>query len=103
MQNQFFISSQGSLVQNGIMQALADRIITASKGDDDDGPPSFHFILVLPLKPEFAGDWDTEKGRRLKAITYWNYHTLFWGENSLREKLIKGGGITQYNCNTVYN
>lgn len=52
LQNQFFISSMAKHhIKNQIVQAIADRIIRAHK----DGK-KFRVIIVLPQKPEFAGE-----------------------------------------------
>ena len=41
-------------------------------------------IVVMPLKPEFSGDWGS---RDLDAVSYWNYATICRGENSLYGRL----------------
>ena len=89
IENQFFISSQPGTfykVTNKIMSALADRIVRAYEKNED-----FHVMIVMPLKPEFPGDWDTDDGKDLRAVSYWNYVTLYSGEDSLYSSLEKGG------------
>lgn len=93
-QNQFFISSQpglGMKVQNEIMIALTERIIQAhSKGD------VFRVIVVIPLKPEFPGEWGDSgpfKKSDLEAVSYWNYATICKGNHSLYGRLIENGGM----------
>ena len=85
IENQFFISSQpkGSYtdVQNQIQFALSERIFRAFKNGED-----FHVLIILPLLPEFQEKWD---GGDLEAVSYWNYATLYTGENSLFGRLRK--------------
>ena len=88
MENQFFISSQsGTLrsVENKILAAMADRILRAYRNNED-----FHIYVVMPLKPEFPGEWDSSSGKDLRAVTYWNNLSLYNGEDSLYSRLEKG-------------
>ena len=87
IENQFFISSQPGIfyrVSNQIMSALAGRIVRAYQNNED-----FHVMIVMPLKPEFPGDWDTSEGKDLRSVSYWNYVTLYSGEDSLYNILKK--------------
>lgn len=89
IENQFFISSQPGVlrgVENQIQSALADRIYRAFEENED-----FHVMIVMPLKPEFGPEeWDSDSpSDGLKGISYWNYATLYSGENSLFHKLRK--------------
>ena len=89
IENQFFISSQPGVfykVSNKIMSALAGRIIRAYQNNED-----FHVMIVMPLKPEFPGDWDTDDGKDLRTVSYWNYLSLYSGKDSLYSRLGKGG------------
>ncbi|CAB3989453.1 Phospholipase D2 [Paramuricea clavata] len=86
-ENQFFISSQKGLprkVQNDIQAALVERIVLAHKAKKD-----FHVMVVIPLKPEFPGDWDADDwtGETLRTVTFWNQATIYHGEDSLFSKL----------------
>ena len=88
IENQFFISSQKGVfmkVENQILSALADRIVQAYKNDED-----FHVIVVLPLKPEFPGEWEAESGKDLRSVSYWNYLSIYSGEDSLYKRLENG-------------
>ena len=89
IENQFFISSQPKdilrKVKNQIQSALTDRIIHAYENAED-----FHVIIILPLQPEFPGEWGTDSGKDLAAVSYWNYASLYTGEDSLIYKLKKG-------------
>ncbi|CAB4035349.1 Phospholipase D2 [Paramuricea clavata] len=89
IENQFFISSQKGLsrkVQNDIQAALVERIVLAHKAKKD-----FHVMVVIPLKPEFPGEWDANdlNGEILRAVTFWNQATIYHGEDSLFSKLEK--------------
>ena len=89
IENQFFISSQPGNVMNRVMSALASRIVRAYQNNED-----FHVMIVMPLKPEFPGDWHTPEGKDLRSVSYWNYVTLFNGEDSL-DSILKKAGIPQ--------
>lgn len=68
------------------MSALAGRVLRAYEKSED-----FHVMIVMPLKPEFPGDWDTDEGKDLRSVSYWNYLTLYSGKDSLYSLLGKGG------------
>ena len=90
IENQFFISSQPGLlikVHNLIVAKLAERITQAYKNNE-----AFHVIVVMPLKPEFSGNWEDSSGKDLKAVSYWNYTTVQTGKNSLYNRL-KANGV----------
>lgn len=77
-------------VQNEIMAALAERILQAYKKGN-----IFRVIVVMPLKPEFSGEWGDSgrlKKSELESVSYWNYATLCKGNDSLYGRLIEGGG-----------
>ena len=84
IENQFFISSQPQRkpikVFNEIQQTICDRIVRAYKEAED-----FHVFIVLPLQPELPGRWGT--GGDKDRVSYWNYATLYSGEDSLMHKL----------------
>ncbi len=89
VENQFFISSQkGSLgdVQNEIQEALVKRIVRAHEANEN-----FHVMVIIPLKPEFPGDWDAKNwdAKALRSVTFWNQATIFHGKDSLFSKLEK--------------
>ena len=48
-------------------------------------------MVVIPLKPEFPGEWDANdlNGEILRAVTFWNQATIYHGEDSLFSKLEK--------------
>ena len=86
IENQFFISSQPGIlisVKNQIQSALADRIYRAYQENED-----FHVMIVIPLKLEFGPEqWNQDSGNGLTALSYWNYATIYSGENYLFNKL----------------
>ena len=89
IENQFFISSQSGTfrkVENKILTALVDRITHAYKNAED-----FHVIVIMPLKPEFPGEWGTESGGGLRAVSYWTYATIYNGKDSLMSQLKENG------------
>ena len=89
IENQFFISSQNGSwgdIKNEIQEALVRRIVRAHKANEN-----FHVMVIIPLKPEFPGDWDANDwdGKTLRSVTFWNEATIFHGEDSLFSKLEK--------------
>ena len=62
------------------MAALADRILRAF---DDEEP--FLVVIVMPLKPEFPGEW--EDGAGLQSVAYMNYATIKRAQDSLFSRL----------------
>ena len=84
IENQFFISSKPRekppKILNEIQRAICDRIVRAYKEAED-----FHVFIVLPLQPELPGRWGT--GGDKDRVSYWNYATLYSGEDSLMHKL----------------
>ncbi len=86
IENQYFISSQPkeiiTNVKNEIQLALCDRITRAYLSSEN-----FHVLIFLPLQPEFADEWGT--GGPKDSVSYWNYATLYSGEDSLLYKLKK--------------
>lgn len=71
------------------MDAIAKRICRAY-----DDHQEFRVIIVMPLKPEFHGDWDGSlwNGLLLREVTRLNLATLFKGDNSLKKRLENHGG-----------
>ena len=94
IENQFFVSSQKVQteipclilkVENQILSAIADRIVRAYEKKED-----FHVMIVLPLKPEFPGKWKEKSGKDLRAVSYWNYMSIYSGKHSLYKRLENG-------------
>ena len=67
---------------NEIQIALFERIVHAYENGED-----FHVMIVLPLLPEFPQEWNGYSD--IDAVTYWNYATLYNGDNSLFGQLKK--------------
>ena len=86
IENQFFISSQTGDIKNEIQEALVERIVRAHKAKKN-----FHVIVIIPLKPEFPGDWGAKNlnAKTLRLVTYWNQATISHGKDSLFSKLKK--------------
>ena len=72
------------MVEKEILATLADRIVHAYNNNE-----VFHVFIVMPLKPEFPGEWGTKSGKDLEAVSYWTYATIYSGENSLFNRLKK--------------
>ena len=89
IENQYFISSQEGFwlkVENRIQSALVERIVRAHEAGE-----KFHVMVMIPLKPEFAGDWDSNDrdAHLLRSVTFWTKATICHGEDSLLKKLEK--------------
>ena len=89
IENQFFISSQNGFwfpIKNEIQEALVGRIVRAHETNEN-----FHVMVIIPLKPEFPGDWDAKNwnAKVLRSVAFWNQATVFRGEDSLFSKLEK--------------
>lgn len=101
IENQFFISSQEGFlwkVENRIQSALVERIVRAHEAGE-----KFHVMVMIPLKPEFPGDWDSNdfNGAALRSVTYWTQATICHGEDSLLKKLEKKN-ISQRHCKELF-
>ena len=48
-------------------------------------------MIVLPLLPEFPQEWDKEGSSDIEAVSYWNYATLYTGDDSLFGRLNSRG------------
>jgi phospholipase D1/2 len=92
IENQFFISSTaGPEVKNGIAQALVDRIKKAYDEDLENKRenPSFRVIVCMPLLPAFEGEVTETTAPVLKIQLYWEYMTIFKGNDSIFKQLAK--------------
>ena len=65
---------------------MVRRIVRAHETNEN-----FHVMVIIPLKPEFPGDWDAKNwnAKVLRSVTFWNQATVFHGEDSLFSKLEK--------------
>lgn len=48
---------------------------------------NFKVYVVMPLLPAFEGEFGTNSGAALQAVTHWNYSSICRGGFSLMEKL----------------
>ena len=83
IENQFFISSHGE-VRNEVMLKLADRICRAYEQSQD-----FHAMVIIPLKPEFPEEWETNND--LRFVSYNTYATIYRGKQCLMKRLEEKG------------
>ncbi|GFN77900.1 phospholipase d1 [Plakobranchus ocellatus] len=86
IENQFFITQVGntSNVNNAIGNALYKRILRAHRSG-----ANFKVYVVMPLLPAFEGEFGTNTGAALQAVTHWNYSSICRGGSSLMEQLAK--------------
>lgn len=87
IENQFFISSQPQKgVHNKIVFELCERICRAHRCGED-----FHVFIVLPLQPEFPGEWGKRSGQKLYDMTDMIYSTLYKKNmHSMMDRLERG-------------
>ncbi|XP_012944337.1 phospholipase D1 [Aplysia californica] len=86
IENQFFITQTGTsnTVHNCIGNALYKRILRAHRSSS-----AFKVYVVMPLLPAFEGEFGTNTGAALQAVTHWNYSSICRGENSLMHQLAR--------------
>ncbi|GFS13250.1 phospholipase D1 [Elysia marginata] len=86
IENQFFITQVGdsSNVHNAVGNALYKRILRAHRSG-----ANFKVYVVMPLLPAFEGEFGTNTGAALQAVTHWNYSSICRGGSSLMERLAK--------------
>ncbi|XP_055342623.1 phospholipase D1-like [Paramacrobiotus metropolitanus] len=85
IENQFFITLSGdnrSTVTNGIGEALFQRIKRAFMMKEN-----FRVYVVMPLKPGIEGEYGTDRGAAVQAVTHWNYQSICRGGHSLFERM----------------
>ncbi|XP_071212266.1 phospholipase D1-like [Salvelinus alpinus] len=83
IQNQFFISCADRTIHNSIGDALTQRILRAYREKR-----RFRVYIVMPLLPSYEGDISSEGGQAIKAIMYFNYRTMCWGDHIERLKCV---------------
>ncbi|OQV12648.1 Phospholipase D1 [Hypsibius exemplaris] len=89
IENQFFITLDGdkrSVVANGIGEALFQRLKRAFMNNE-----TFRVYVVMPMKPGIEGEYGTDAGAAVQAVTHWNYQSICRGGVSLCERLEKLG------------
>src|SRR5436190_5600546 len=85
IENQFFVSScevEGKKIENLIGDALVERIIRASRNDED-----WRAVIILPLVPGFQNTVDTEGGTSVRLIMQCQYRSICRGEKSIFGRL----------------
>ena len=85
VENQFFISSseiEGTRIENGIGDALVERIIRASRNEED-----WRAVLMIPLVPGFQNTVDSQEGTSVRLIMQCQYRSICRGENSIFGRL----------------
>ena len=70
------------------MRVVAERIYRAYQKKE-----VFRVILMLPPKPDYEGQWDSNDGHLLNAVSDLTYETLVRGDYSLYSRLIKKGSM----------
>ncbi|XP_038150447.1 phospholipase D2 [Cyprinodon tularosa] len=83
IENQFFIScAEDKVIQNGIGDAIVDRILRAHREQK-----KYRVFVVIPLLPGFEGDITTGGGNAIQAIMHFTYRTMCRGEHSILARL----------------
>ena len=81
----FPVNSVAEPIENQVVAVLAERIVQAHK----EVKP-FLAVIVIPLKPEFPGEWN--ESDQLQSVAYLNYATILRAKDSLFARLIANGG-----------
>ena len=85
IENQFFVSScevEGTRVENGIGDALVERIIRASQKDE-----GWRAVVVIPLMPGFQNTVDSQDGTSVRLIMQCQFRSICRGESSIFGRL----------------
>ncbi|CAI8032090.1 Phospholipase D1 [Geodia barretti] len=88
IENQFFISSQSGVflkVENQLLSAMAKRIARAYRNGED-----FHIYVIMPLKPEFPGEWDTKSGKDLSKLMIVDDKITIIGSANINDRSMLG-------------
>ncbi|ORY83887.1 hypothetical protein BCR37DRAFT_366860 [Protomyces lactucae-debilis] len=89
IENQFFITStevDGTKIENGIGDALVERIIRAHANQEH-----WKAVLVVPMLPGFPGSIDNNEGTALRYIMKCQFNSISRGEKSIFGRLRKAG------------
>lgn len=90
IENQFFISScqvDATRIQNGIADAIVERIIRARNNDED-----WLAYILIPLMPGFANPVNEQNGSSVRLIMQCQYRSICRGTRSIFSRL-KAVGI----------
>ena len=85
IENQFFISScstEQSVIQNHIGDALVERIVRAHKNAE-----AWRAIIIIPLIPGFQNTVDQEGGTSVRLIMQYQYRSICRGDSSIFGRL----------------
>ncbi|KAL8899261.1 MAG: hypothetical protein Q9207_006282 [Kuettlingeria erythrocarpa] len=85
IENQFFVSScevEGTKIENGIGDALVERIIRAAQKGED-----WRAVIVIPLMPGFQNTVDSQDGTSVRLIMQCQFRSICRGESSIFGKL----------------
>jgi phospholipase D1/2 len=85
IENQFFITSceiGGTIIANGIGDALVERIIRAHERDQD-----WRAVILIPLLPGFQNTVDQSDGSSVRLIMQFQFRSICRGETSIFGRL----------------
>lgn len=89
IENQFYISStsvDGTVIHNGIGDALVERAIRAAENGED-----WQACLIIPLMPGFQNSVDSQDGTSVRLIMQCQYRSINRGEGSIFGRLRAAG------------
>ncbi|KAL8681460.1 MAG: hypothetical protein Q9186_002406 [Xanthomendoza sp. 1 TL-2023] len=85
IENQFFVTScemDGTRIENGIGDALVERIIRAAENDED-----WRAVILIPLMPGFQNAVDSPDGTSVRLIMQCQFESICRGDSSIFERL----------------
>ncbi|KAI4257953.1 MAG: hypothetical protein L6R42_005375 [Xanthoria sp. 1 TBL-2021] len=85
IENQFFVTSctmDNVVVENGIGDALVERIIRAFEKEED-----WRAVILIPLMPGFQNTVDVKDGTSVRLIMQCQYRSICRGATSIFERL----------------
>ncbi|KAL8862718.1 MAG: hypothetical protein Q9178_001216 [Gyalolechia marmorata] len=89
IENQFFVTScvmDGTVVENGIGDALVQRIVRAVEQQED-----WRAVILIPLMPGFQNTVDSQEGTSVRLIMQCQYRSICRGASSIFGKLRQKG------------
>ena len=85
IENQFFITASecdGTIIENGIGDALVNRIIRAHKED-----ANWRAVIIIPLMPGFQNTVEEAEGTSVRLIMQCQFRSICRGEGSIFGRL----------------
>ncbi|KAI4240038.1 MAG: hypothetical protein L6R40_005381 [Gallowayella cf. fulva] len=85
IENQFFVSScemDGTKIENGIGDALVERIIRAAENGED-----WRAVILIPLMPGFQNSVDSQDGTSVRLIMQCQFKSICRGGSSIFARL----------------